>query len=104
VTALLLPLRTDGALAYTFTVSLGVATPADFRFRFHFNQVDSCWYMDVYNSEGDLECGGVKCVLGTFLAERGLWAGHLFLDDQSGQDLEPTETDFGTRVLMYYVE
>lgn len=67
------------------------------------------WFLDVANEDGDLLAAGRKVVvdwpiLGRNETDPALPQGYLWAVDTSGQQLDPTLDDLGTRVQLVYEE
>lgn len=98
-----LPLRTDGTPHYSFEVSLDGES---FTFEFRWNVRGSFWVFDIADSSGAILITGRKVVLDFPLLSRfaheDLPLGQLSAVDTTGEGVEPTREDFGTRVLLVY--
>jgi|SRR5579859_436468 len=99
-----LPIET-GVAWFDYQISLDGVT---FRLEFRWNDRDSAWALNIYDSGDVLLLGGIKIVLGFPLisqySDPALPAGDFLAFDTSGTDEPPTLTDFGTRVELHYYE
>ena len=94
-----------GDLAYNMVSELEGSL---YRFRFRFNRRGGAWYMDLGDQETYFILG-VKVVTGDGLLDQyghieGLPPGTFRVRDLQGLNADPTETDFGDRVIMLYDE
>jgi hypothetical protein len=100
--ALLLPLRNDAA-HFLFEVDLDGKA---YGFELRWNERAAGWFLHLSDATGTRLVSGIRLVPGWPLLRR--WqdarmpAGELEVLDTSGQSLEPTYGDLGTRVLMLY--
>ena len=75
----------------------------------HWNSRSSRWYLDVLDDNGVMLTAG-KCVVvgwplvGVRETDPRLPPGLILAVDTSGQDVDPTLDDFGTRVQLLYME
>lgn len=101
----ILPTLTDGTPWYDFTVELEGIT---FQFEFFWNDRESDWYFNLYDSGSNPVLMGIKVTLSVGLFGRfkgsNLPNGDLLALDTSGQDLMPGIQDLGDRVLLVYVD
>ena len=93
-----------GSLAFqTFGTTLG-STP--YVMNWYWNTRDSAWYFDLLDQNESQIVSGVKVVLGIPLARRCIDPrgpdGVLIAGDLSGQGLDATLDDLGTRVVVYF--
>lgn len=99
-----IPVRNDIDL-YNFTIDLESKT---FGFQFRYNGRSSRWIFDLSDSLGNSIFTGVPVAVGNLpfykLQNESKPLGDIFFLDTSGNDLDPTQDDFGTRVIMIYVE
>lgn len=98
------PVRTE-PLAYTMSVQLDGAT---YTLAFRINRRDGFWRMTL-SRNGAVLLEGIKLVNGMdLLAQFGhiqdLPPGRLIVHDLDGRFTDPSETNFGDRVLLLYEE
>lgn len=90
--------------AYRFATVIGTGS---YTFDVRWNTRDAAWYFDVSDSDGAFIVVSVKVVLGAYLGRRSnhpLFAnGVLVAVDLSGQELDATFDDLGTRVALQYI-
>lgn len=89
---------------YSFSTSINGAS---FNFDVRWNTRDAAWYFDVSTEEGVVLRQGVKIVLGAYLgrvSDSDLFTQGVFVArDTSGQGLDATFDDLGTRVEVLYL-
>ena len=102
--ALQLPLRA-GLPHYRFSVELD---GADFGFSLRFNERDSYWYLSLATGAGEPILSGSRVALGMPLLRKVVSPlrppGELIALDTSSRGLRPGRDDFGSRVLLLYME
>ena len=102
--ALLLPLRA-GVPHYRFSVELD---GADYGITLRHNERDGYWYLSLATGAGEPILSGSRVVLGLPLLRNVVSPlrppGELVATDTSSRGLLPGLDDFGTRVLLAYVE
>lgn len=81
----------------------------NFLFRFLWNPRSACWFFDLSRvSDGRLLLDSKRIAVGTVPLQQFVgpeWPkGQLYIFDTSGQDLDPGETDLGSRVQIHYLE
>ena len=76
--------------------------------RTRWNERASAWFLDVALEDGTAIVTGRKITVSQMLGYRSAdsrrFPGWLVALDSSGVYLDPTETDLGTRVQLYYLE
>lgn len=101
--AVVLPIVAQGS-QFKFSTELdGVA----FTFTFTWNRRDSAWYLRLGNGEDNPLAQGIRVVLRSSLLGigkpiEGFPQGVLYAVDTTGQDIEPTQEDLGSRVRIYF--
>lgn len=90
---------------FSFPIELDGAT---WIFRFRWNHRMEQWRMDVFDAEGNALVRSVGVVINTPLLNRFAYMGNLppgvlMALDNSGQTLDATYDDFGTRVELFYL-
>jgi hypothetical protein len=99
----ILPTRTDGTQRYNFRCNLGGSL---FGIEMVWNSRESAWWMLLSDSSDNLLCTRkvvVGCaLLWRFQSNLALPAGEMWAVDTSGQSLDPTLTDLGSRVLLTF--
>ena len=101
---LTIPVRTD-LPAYEFSLSLEGAT---YYFSFEWNERGEFWTMDILDQNQEYIIAGIRMVsnidlLGRFKDVR-LPKGIFLLLDTSGKNRDPSFDNFGTEVLLTYIE
>ena len=81
----------------------------NYGFRFRYNERAGAWFFDLSTDAGVPLVTGHKVVVSAFLfgwreTSADMPPGALFAYDTSDQRLDPTLEDFGTRVILTYVE
>jgi hypothetical protein len=80
----------------------------DYTLAFLWNERDAHWYMTVRDSAGDDIATGIKVVTDIPLlvheTDDRRWPGVLWAVDTTGSETDPGLRDFGTRVLLRYVD
>lgn len=105
MTAFEMPLI-PGLYDYEIRVELeGVA----YLFRFRWNTRAEAWFVDVADANGELIVAGRKCLADEFLLEQfraraGVPPGILHPFDTTRRQVDPAQDDFGTRVVLYYLD
>lgn len=91
--------------AYSFQVDLEQKT---YGFAFHFNIRINRWFFDISSRDGTTLLQGLPVFVGNFPMDRfstpGLPPGRIAFIDTSGQNLDPSEADMGSRVIMIYAD
>lgn len=76
--------------------------------KFQWNTKDNAWYFSVYDANANAIRTGIKVVLGAFLGktcQHPLFNNGVFVAVDTGPDnIEPGFNDFGTRVVMKYID
>ena len=95
----------EGVESYRFATAIDDET---YIFEASWNHRDECWYLDLYEADGDTAIfHGVKIVLGAHLGRMHRHAlldrGALIAHDTSGQLLDAGFSDLGARVLVFFV-
>ena len=104
MTALLIPLEAEGPYFGQGVELEGRAYRLDFRWNTRTEQ----WVIDVFDGGGASLVTGVRGVINVPLLQKyglreDLPPGELFLLDSTGQDLEATLNDLGSRVELVYL-
>ena len=90
---------------YSQTVTLD---GEDYTFRFLWNDRDRHWYLTVRDVAGDDILAGIKVVadipITTHCSDDRIYPGELWVIDTTGAGQDPGLRDFGSRVLLYYVD
>lgn len=91
---------------YRQRVSLDGVT---FELRFRFNTRVRSWYVDVFDEDRNIIVHARRCVINWTLLRQsshkeGIPAGEFIVIDTTQRDAAPIEDDFGTRVLMTYLD
>ena len=88
---------------YTLDVSLSGRV---YRFGLYWNTRGQFWSLDIFDQADNPLATGLKLVadweLIGGLGNSDLPPGFLYCVDTSGQGIDPTETDLGTRVILVY--
>jgi hypothetical protein len=88
---------------YDFATVLGGTT---YVFNVYWNARDAAWYLDLLAEDETPIRHGVKILLGSPLGRRSASplfpAGVLLASDLSGENLDATFDDLGTRVVVYF--
>ena len=79
-----------------------------YELRLYINRRDGYWYMD-FRKPGGEQFNGIKLVTGQdllrpFRYSEDVPPGAIVCVDLDGLDRDPTETNFGDRILLAYVE
>jgi hypothetical protein len=78
-----------------------------YKFKFSWNNRDTCWLLDIYNINGNVLIGGVKLVVNYELISHhkvtGMPSGKLVLFDTSLTGDPCLFDDLGTRCVLYYL-
>lgn len=76
--------------------------------RFRWNTRANAWYLDLSDVDGNLIVGGRKIVVDEFLLDqylsRAVPQGVITAFDTTRRQIDPGSEDFGTRVLLYYLD
>lgn len=80
-----------------------------FDLRFRWNTRAQSWFLDVFDEDGDVLVYARKCVVDWTLLRQsrhvaGIPAGDIINIDTTQRDVRPALRDFGTRVLMLYLD
>ncbi len=88
---------------YTLDVSLSGSV---YRFGLHWNTRGQFWSLDIFDQADNPLATGIKLVadweLIGGLGNSALPPGFLYCVDTSGKGIDPTDSDFGTRVILVY--
>lgn len=99
-----IPVRNDFP-AYSFSIDLDGAT---YTLAFKHNQRMDKWTMDIYSAEGVAIIEGIAILTNIPLTENivveGLPPGKFIAIDETGNDANPNESNFGTDVKLLYEE
>jgi hypothetical protein len=99
-----LPVRSD-LPAYQFQTELEEET---FFFDFEWNERGQYWTMTISNSDEEVIIAGIRLVSGISLLEQftvaGRPKGRILCVDTTGKNIDPSISDFGSRVLLMYRE
>jgi hypothetical protein len=99
-----IPVRSD-LESYSLTIALDGTT---YGFDFHWNARMGKWIFDLYDSTLSPILEDLPVYVGQFplvrFQDARLPPGILYFFDTTGQDLDPGQDDFGTRVLMIYAD
>jgi hypothetical protein len=82
----------------------------NYQFETHWNTRAGAWFMDILSEDGVVLRGGIKIVVGwpPLTAYRygvvGMPPGAITAVDTSGQYIDPTLDDLGSRVVLLYGE
>jgi hypothetical protein len=80
-----------------------------FGLRFRWNTRSQSWFVDVFDEDGNVVVYARKCVIEWTLLRQSrhianVPAGELINIDTTNRDAPPGRVDFGTRVLMMYLD
>jgi hypothetical protein len=99
-----IPVRSD-LPAYDFLIDLEGAT---YQLAFQYNLRRGGWTFGIRDSSGNDILVGIPIIVSTDLTSRfqaqGAPPGRFVAWDTSGNNLNPTDSDFGSRVLFLYQE
>ena len=99
-----IPTRSD-IESYSFTIDLEQVT---YGFAFHYNARMGVWLFDISSADGTILYSGIPIYVNQIPLARFvnplLPHGNILFIDTSGAELNPGESDLGTRVLMIYVD
>lgn len=75
-------------------------------FDLRWNSREEAWFLNLLDNDETPIVEGIKVILGMFLGRRTtserMLPGRLVVEDLSGQNLDATIDDLGTRVIIYY--
>ena len=102
--SILLPVTNDPESEVTYSLD-----GSEYTFRWRYNERAGAWFFDVADANGDSIISGRKVIvswplMGWREVDTRLPGGRLFACDTTDADLDPTVDDFGTRVVINYVE
>ncbi len=93
----------SGSTNFTVDVTLSGGV---YRFFLYWNTRGQFWSLDILDSSDSPTAAGIKLVadweLISGLGNSALPPGFLYCVDTSGQGLDPTDSDLGTRVILIY--
>jgi hypothetical protein len=102
--SILIPVTSDADSVATYSLD-----DVNLTFRFRYNDRAGAWFFDVSDESGNAIISGRKIVvswplMGWRETDTRLPGGRLFACDTTDHDLDPTEDDLGTRILLNYIE